>query len=195
MQFLDDHQLKVQTMLGTRFVQEIRPIVEEWEKRLVLIGDTIDEWLACQRSWMYQENIFTADDIQKQLPTETSKFMTVDKFWKDQMIKTSKRPIVQDCCSSEDLLRKFQNYNKVLDDIQKCLENYLEKKRSAFPRFYFLSNDELLEILSQTRNPHAVQPHLSKFSPVTRRKMLRQHEPSQIHRRGREQGNRGHDQR
>ena len=47
MQALDDHQVSVQTMLGTRFVSEIRPVVEEWEKKLVLISEILDEWLTC----------------------------------------------------------------------------------------------------------------------------------------------------
>jgi dynein heavy chain len=158
-QVLDDHQLKLQAMLANRYVGGIRAKVEEWESKLALVQEIMEEWLDNQQRWIYLENIFSAEDIVRQLPGESAKFQMVDKSWKDVMLKAYKKPNVLDNCNSDEVLKKFQENNKILDKIQKMLEDYLEKKRRSFPRFYFLSNDELIEILSQTRNPHAVQPH------------------------------------
>ncbi|KAE9216083.1 Dynein heavy chain 6, axonemal [Phytophthora fragariae] len=160
---LEDNQVGLQTMMGSRFIMGVKDEVERWGKRLSLLSDTLDEWIACQRSWMYLETIFCAEDIQKQLPVEAQKFALVDKNWKSTMLRTKTDPsVIRSVEGGPELLDQFRMSNKLLEEIQKSLEDYLETKRMAFPRFYFLSNDELLEILSQTRDPRAVQPHLGK---------------------------------
>lgn len=59
--------------------------------------------------------------------------------------------------------KELQYMNSNLEEIQKSLEMYLENKRRQFPRFYFISNDDLLEILGQSKNPPGVMPHMKKL--------------------------------
>lgn len=40
-----------------------------------------------------------------------------------------------------------------------------QTKRNAFPRFYFLSNDDLLEFLGQSTKDHIIQKHIKKLFP------------------------------
>ncbi|KAI8430876.1 hypothetical protein MSG28_001009 [Choristoneura fumiferana] len=159
---VDESNIHIGTILSSRNCGPIKSRVEEWAKNLDLFSRTLEEWFACQQTWIYLEVIFSAPDIQRQLPNETRLFTIVDKSWKDIMRKLAKVPLAMPAATQPKLYEEFVRNNEMLDQIMKCLEAYLETKRVAFPRFFFLSNDELLEILAQTRNPHAVQPHLRK---------------------------------
>ena len=127
-----------------------------------MVSDVMEEWMKCQGNWMYLQPIFDSPDISKQLVREYKNFKSIDQFWKGMMNKSRELINVEKICQIEDLLDKLRESNNSLDVIQKSLNNYLEGKRGKFARFYFLSNDELLEILSQAKEPLAVQPYLKK---------------------------------
>jgi dynein axonemal heavy chain len=160
---LEDNQVSLQTMLASRYIAVVQTRVERWDQKLSYLSDMLDEWLLCQRNWMYLEPIFSAVDIQRQLPAESTMFAEVDAFWRTTMQRIHEKPSVLSVLASANILEQFLHANEQLDRIQKQLEEYLETKRARFARFYFLSNDELLQILSQTRDPKAVQPHLRKI--------------------------------
>ena len=89
---LDESLVTINTINSSRYVQPIREHVDEWNKKLVLFQETLDEWMTMQKKWMYLENIFSGGDIAKQLPTETKLFVKIDKYWKETMQMTWDNP-------------------------------------------------------------------------------------------------------
>lgn len=161
-QMLDDHIVMLQAMAFSPYKKPFEERIQQWEQALSLASETLDEWQALQRSWMYLEPIFSSPDIMQQLPLEGKRFSAVDRHWRKAATAARATKHVISCCSSKRQLDIFSECNRALDAVQKGLADYLETKRLAFARFFFLSNDELLQILSQTKNPLAVQPHLRK---------------------------------
>ncbi|CAJ0965699.1 unnamed protein product [Ranitomeya imitator] len=161
-QALEDNQVGLSTMKASPFVKAFEQEVDRWERCLSHILEVIECILTVQRQWLYLENIFLGEDIRKQLPQESAEFDEVNINWKTIMDRLNKDNNALRGTHHPGLLEKLGAMNQVLEGIQKSLDMYLETKRHIFPRFYFLSNDDLLEILGQSRNPEAVQPHLKK---------------------------------
>jgi dynein heavy chain, axonemal len=159
---LDDQIVKIQAMRGSPYAKALESTVMEWNNKLNYFQEALDEWLKCQKTWLYLEPIFASPDIMRQMPNEGRRFQKVDSMWRVTLEAASQAPLVLEIMNIENLRNSFVDANKALDLVQKGLNDYLETKRSSFPRFYFLSNDELLDILSETKDPRRVVPHLSK---------------------------------
>uniref|UniRef100_UPI000FC45FB7 Dynein axonemal heavy chain 10 n=1 Tax=Bos taurus TaxID=9913 RepID=UPI000FC45FB7 len=161
-QCLDDNTFNLQSISGSRFVGPFLQTVHKWEKTLSLIGEVIEIWMLVQRKWMYLESIFIGGDIRSQLPDEAKKFDNIDRVFKRIMGETLKDPVIKRCCEAPNRLNDLQNISEGLEKCQKSLNDYLDSKRNAFPRFFFISDDELLSILGNS-DPLCVQEHMIKM--------------------------------
>uniref|UniRef100_K3W9Z0 AAA+ ATPase domain-containing protein n=1 Tax=Globisporangium ultimum (strain ATCC 200006 / CBS 805.95 / DAOM BR144) TaxID=431595 RepID=K3W9Z0_GLOUD len=159
---LDEQITTTQAMQFSAFKKPFEERINRWERTLSTVSDVLDEWIQVQRSWLYLQPIFDSPDINKQLPTEGKRFATVDKNWRQTLSAAKQKPSAINFCNNDKLLDRFQESNRFLEQVQKGLSDFLETKRSAFSRFYFLSNEELLSILSESKDVKLVQPHLKK---------------------------------
>lgn len=87
-----------------------------------------------QNTWQYLEPIFSSEDIQRQMPSDAAKFNQVDSMWRPLMLSVVGESQVLAATSRQGLLDDLKSSFLTLEDIQKGLDDYLERKRVYFSR-------------------------------------------------------------
>uniref|UniRef100_A0A8C9ZTH7 Dynein, axonemal, heavy polypeptide 9 like n=1 Tax=Sander lucioperca TaxID=283035 RepID=A0A8C9ZTH7_SANLU len=157
---LEDNQVQLQNILMSKYVEYFQAEVSGWQRKLMVADLVISSWMSVQRTWAHLNSIFTnSHDIRCQLANDAERF---------QGIHTDFQPLAEDANMVEvtnqpGFLENLETLQQRLSVCEKALAEYLETKRLTFPRFYFVSASDLLEIVSKGTQPKQVTRHLLKL--------------------------------
>ncbi|ERE69011.1 dynein heavy chain 17, axonemal [Cricetulus griseus] len=161
---LEDNQVQLQNLMMSKYLSHFLKEVTSWQQKLSTADSVISIWFEVQRTWGHLESIFIgSEDIRAQLPEDSKRFDGIDQEFKALMADAVKTPNVVEATNKPGLYDKLEMLKKSLAVCEKALAEYLETKRLAFPRFYFVSSADLLDILSNGNDPVEVSRHLSKL--------------------------------
>lgn len=154
----------IQAMKHSPYYKEFEEEASSWEDKLNRVHVLFDVWIDVQRQWVYLEGVFSGNnDIKHLLPTESSRFHNINTEFNAVMKKVYKAPYVLDVLAIPGVQKSLDRLAELLSKIQKALGEYLERERVSFPRFYFVGDEDLLEIIGNSNDTSRVAKHFKKM--------------------------------
>ena len=159
----------LQAMKFSPYYKEFEEEASTWEERLNKIHALFDIWIDVQRQWVYLEGVFMGNaDIKHLLPSESNRFQNINNEFHSLMKKVYRSPMVLDVLSIAGVQKSLERLLELLQKIQKSLGEYLERERVSFPRFYFVGDEDLLELIGNSTSTTIVAKHIKKmFSGIS----------------------------
>lgn len=162
---LEEHQVQVHNMTNSKYIAFFEREFCGWAQRLTRAEHVIVTWSEVQRKWIYLESIFIrSEDLRQQLPADSELFDDIDAEFRKVLNGIGEADgNVIGVTNEDELAERIEQLLEGLVRCEKALNDYLETKRLVYPRFYFISSTDLLDILSNGNDPMAVSRHLTKL--------------------------------
>ncbi|KAF5283232.1 hypothetical protein FQA39_LY17379 [Lamprigera yunnana] len=156
---IGDNQSLLQSVKSSTDYSSSSERAEMWETRLADLEEYLTLLAQIQRKWIYLEPIFGGGTLDQ----EKSRFERLDKEFKHLLAYVERDNKVTSLNRYPNLRNTLTNLQDQLLRCQNSLEDFLKEKRNKFPRFLFLGDDDLLEIVGQCSKEQVIQSHLKKL--------------------------------
>ena len=165
---LESDLLTLQSMVSSRY-EFFKERSTKWQAELQNVGEVIAILAELQRMWSYLEPLFVgSDEVKRELPETAAKFAEIDATVRSLLKEAWETKNVKAACNKEGLIPTLEDITVKQDMCKKSLNEFLDSKRMQFARFYFVSEADLLDILSNGSNPSAIMKHVDKVMLATK---------------------------
>ncbi|XP_040163455.1 cytoplasmic dynein 2 heavy chain 1 [Anopheles arabiensis] len=165
---IGDNQFLLQSAKNSASFESFSDQADVWEEKLNNLDYIVTHLNQIQKRWIYLEPIFGVGTLKK----EEAVFRSIDKNFRYIMKEIADDPRVVSVNKINNVLSIIETLQGQIARCQNALSAYIKAKRNAFSRFYFLSDDDLLELLGQSSKESIVQKHIRKLFPGIYRLVL-----------------------
>ena len=160
---LEADQLAVQGMMASRYLATFEVEITAWQKELSTVAEIFLALTDVQRKWSYLEPLFIgSDEVRKELPEDAKRFEGLNSSVITILKEMHATGNVKAACNKAGLVKAMEDITAGLDKCEKSLADFLAGKQRQFPRFYFVSKSDLLDILSNGSQPYKILQHTTK---------------------------------
>ena len=164
---LEEDALKIQLLAESLYIAPYRDITKQWLAKIVTTREVLERWLKVQRDRAKLVRVFSSAELSQQLQ-DSKRFHRIDQRWTKLLQSAHETAlVVQVCYGDERTAVTLKDLEAEFDACLRGIAEYLKVKRTAFPRLYFISASDLLDIVSLGKDPAAAAMHIHKFTDAT----------------------------
>jgi dynein heavy chain, axonemal len=162
---IEDHSTALGLMKQSPYSKPFRAKIIHWLRVIGFVEDISTACLLWEALAQSLESVFAfhSDNLRSAMKAEAELFDDANYELTDILGAMALKPLaIEACADSSMLLERLASVGAKLEFASKALVQFIEKTRKVFPRFYFLSDSEILRIQGTAKEPDSLAPMLSK---------------------------------
>ncbi|CRH00097.1 dynein heavy chain, putative [Plasmodium relictum] len=168
---IEEHQVTLQNCFSSKYFLFFSTELNLWQKKISNMYEVIQLLKDIEKLWIYLQNMYIySEEVKKELPLYSEFFLTINDEYLEMLKQINDNNIkVIDFSNEDGIIEKLEDLKEKLCKSEKPLNEYLDSKRKSFPRFFFISSTDLIDILSNGNNFKLVNTHVQKIFLSIRR--------------------------